>query len=141
MTSADELWRIVSGARNGILATNGEDGCPQLSNIYYLADSSSRVVRFSTTAVRTKGRNLLRDPRASMHVAGQDFYNFAVVTGVVSIARPRDPDDAAVDMLFEIHSALGATADRDGFGEQMLDAHRMAVDLQVLRIYGQVLRR
>jgi PPOX class probable F420-dependent enzyme len=141
VTSADELWRIVSDARNGILATNGEDGGPQMSNIFYLADRSSRVIRFSTTAVRTKGRNLLRDPRATMHVAGQDFYNFAVVTGVVTIARPRDPDDAAVDMLFEIHSALGAEADREGFGEQMLDAHRMAVELQVVRIYGQILPR
>jgi PPOX class probable F420-dependent enzyme len=141
LTSVDDLWRIVEGARNGILATNGEDGCPQLSNIYYLVDPTSRVVRFSTTAVRTKGRNLLRDPRATMHVAGQDFYTFAVVTGVVSIARPGGPEDPAVDLLFEIHTALGATADRDEFGEQMLDAHRMAVELRVARIYGQILHR
>ena len=141
MTSTDALWQIVMGSRQGILATNGEDGSPQLSNIYYLADPSSQVVRFSTTAVRTKGRNLLRDPRATVHVPGKDFYNFAVVTGLVSLAVPRDPGDAAVEKLYEIHSALGATSDRDGFGEQMIDGHRMAVELRVARIYGQILHR
>jgi PPOX class probable F420-dependent enzyme len=141
MTSTDALWQIVMGSRQGILATNGEDGSPQLSNIYYLADPSARVLRFSTTSVRTKGRNLLRDPRATIHVAGRDFFNFAVVSGVASIAVPRHPDDDAVEKLFAIHSALGATSDRDGFGEQMLDAHRMAVELHVERIYGQILKR
>ena len=57
------LWEIVAGERNGILATVGEDGLPQLSNIYYLLDFSTRCVRFSTTTDRIKGRNLLRDPQ------------------------------------------------------------------------------
>lgn len=141
MTSADALWQIVAGSRNGILATIGSDGSPQLSNIYYLADRSAQVVRFSTTTVRTKGRNLLRDPRATMHVAGKDFFNFAVVSGLASIAVPRDPEDTDVEKLFEIHSELGASPDRNGFGEQMLEAQRIAVELKVERIYGQILNR
>ena len=141
MTSADALWQIVAGSRHGILATNGEDGRPQMSNIYYLSDRPSQVVRFSTTSVRTKGRNLLRDPRDTIHVAGRDFFNFAVVSGTASVAVARLPEDAAVEKLFEIHSALGAASEREGFGEQMLDAHRMAVELHVERIYGQILHR
>lgn len=141
MTSPEGLWRIVAASRNGILAANGEDGSPQLSNIYYLADPSAKVVRFSTTTVRTKGRNLLRDPRASVHVAGQDFFNFAVVSGIASLSVPRHPDDPAVEKLFEIHAALGASSEREGFGVQMLEARRMAVELRVGRIYGQILNR
>ena len=38
------LWEIVAGERNGILATIGEDGVPQLSNIYYLSDPSTQRV-------------------------------------------------------------------------------------------------
>ena len=38
----ERLWEIVAGERNGILATVGEDGLPQLSNIYYLLDSLTR---------------------------------------------------------------------------------------------------
>jgi PPOX class probable F420-dependent enzyme len=139
MTGA--LWEIVVATRNGVLATIGMDGTPQLSNIYYLVDPSTQVVRFSTTTVRTKGRNLLRDPRASIHIAGLDFFNFAVVTGPVSTAVPRTPNDDAVEKLFVIHTGLGAASEREGFGEQMLAEHRMAVELQVERIYGQILDR
>ena len=137
--ATERLWQIVTGARNGILATIGEDGTPQLSNIYYLADASSQVVRFSTTTVRIKGRNLLRDSRAAIHVPGQDFFNFAVAAGPASLAVAREPDDDAVAKLFEIHTGLGAAAERDGFGLQMLADHRMVVELHVERIYGQIL--
>ena len=140
MTTA-QLWDIVAKSRNAILATIGADGVPQLSNIYYLADTSARRVRFSTTTVRAKGRNLLRDPRAVIHVPGANFFNFAVVTGPVSLAVVREPDDPAVDELFEIHVGLGAASERDGFGDRMLADHRMAVELRVERIYGQVLDR
>jgi PPOX class probable F420-dependent enzyme len=139
--TTERLWKMVAGARNGILATIGEDGIPQLSNIYYLVDPSTKLVRFSTTTVRTKGRNLLRDPRASLHVPGPDFFNFAVVAGPTSSAVAREPDDDAVEKLFEIHTALGAASERDGFGAAMLADDRMAVDLHVERIYGQILER
>jgi PPOX class probable F420-dependent enzyme len=139
--TGQRLWEIVAGERNGILATIGEDGVPQLSNIYYLLDPSTQRVRFSTTTDRVKGRNLLRDPRASLHVSGPDFFNFAVVAGPVSLAVARESDDDAIEKLFEIHNGLGAAIERDGFGKDMLADHRMAVELGVERIYGQVLDR
>jgi PPOX class probable F420-dependent enzyme len=135
------LWQIVADRRNGILATINEDGIPQLSNIYYLCDPSSQLVRFSTTTVRVKGRNLIRDPRGALHVPGADFFNFAVVAGSVSLTVVREPNDAAVEKLFDIHAGLGSTLGRDGFGEKMLADHRMAVELHVERIYGQILDR
>lgn len=136
-----ELWEIVISTRNGILATVGADGTPQLSNIYYLVDASTEIVRFSTTTTRTKGRNLLRGSYAAIHVTGRDFFNFAVVTGPVSVAVPKAPNDAAVSKLFEIHQALGAASEAEGFGEKMLADHRMAVELRVEHIYGQILHR
>ncbi|HXN62163.1 MAG TPA: pyridoxamine 5'-phosphate oxidase family protein, partial [Acidimicrobiales bacterium] len=99
MTS-QELWQLVADSRNGVLATINRDGTPQLSNIYYLSDPSAGIVRFSTTTVRTKGRNLLRDSRATLQVAGKDFFNFAVVTGAATLFVPRLADDPAVDELF-----------------------------------------
>jgi PPOX class probable F420-dependent enzyme len=138
---ADELWEIIAAGRDGIVATANEDGTPQLSNIYYLADPDAARIRFSTTTTRRKGRNLLRFPRAALHVAGRDFYNFAVAEGDASIAVATAPGDAAVDELFEIHSALGAAAERDGFGERMVADHRMAVRIEVTRLYGQWLER
>jgi PPOX class probable F420-dependent enzyme len=141
MTTPEALWQIVAGARNGILATINADGTPQLSNIYFLADPGTSTVRFSTTSVRRKGANLLRDPRASLHVPGADFFNFAVVSGPVLVHVPDHHDDAAIDVLFEIHSGLGAVSEREGFGEQMLADHRMGVVLHVEHVYGQILER
>ena len=53
----------------------------------------------------------------------------------------RETDDDAVEKLFEIHDGLGAAIERNGFGEDMLANHRMAVELSVERIYGQTLDR
>jgi PPOX class probable F420-dependent enzyme len=141
VTNIERLWGIVSDSRSGVLATIDPDGTPQMSNIYYLSDPAASVVRFSTTTVRIKGRNLLRDPRATLHVSGSDFYNFAVLSGSVTLAVPEEPDDEAVDELFEIHSGLGAAAEHEGFGQKMLANHRVAVKLDVERIYGQILDR
>ena len=135
------LWDIVASGRNGILATLTEDGSPHLTNVYYLCDLAEGRIRLSTTTVRAKGRNLLREPRAALHVAGRDFFNFAVVEGPVTLAIAREPDDAAVEELFAVHSALGAATEREGFGADMVARHRMAVTITVTRIYGQVLDR
>ena len=135
------LWEIVAGARNGILATIGEDGTPQLSNIYYLSDPSTQLVRFSTTTDRMKGRNLLRDPRACSTSRGRTSSISPLLQGSASSAVAQDPEDDAVEKLFEIHAGLGAASERDGFGEEMVADHRMAVELHVEHIYGQILDR
>lgn len=139
--TTEELWQIVSDRRQGILATINPDGTPQLSNVYYLADRPRKLIRLSTTTVRTKGRNLQRDPRATLHVPGPDFFNFAVAEGDVSLAIAATPSDAAVEELFEVHSALGAATERTGFGDQMIADKRMVVRLNVRKIYGQILDR
>lgn len=135
MTS-DDLWQLIRSGRNGIMATINPDGSPHLSNVYYLADTSERAVRISTTTVRAKGRNLLRDPRAALHVSGPDFFHFAVAEGDVSLAIARQPGDAATNELFEVHALLGAASDREGFDEKMIAEGRMVVRMAVTRLYG-----
>jgi PPOX class probable F420-dependent enzyme len=139
--TSEELWRLVLDGRNGILATINRDGTPHLSNVYYLSDPSNRLIRISTTTDRTKGRNLLRDPRAALHVSGADFVHFAVAQGGVSLAVAQEPGDAANDELYEVHTALGAISDRSGFDEEMLATHRMVVRLSVERLYGLIIDR
>ena len=72
---------------------------------------------------------------------GVMFLSFAVASGDANLAIPRAPDDPAVDELFEIHEALGAGPVREGFGEEMVAAKRMAVRLTVTRLYGQIIDR
>ena len=59
--------RHLSDVRQAILITLKRDGRPQSSNIV-AAVGSDGVVRISITADRAKYPNLVRDPRASLHV-------------------------------------------------------------------------
>jgi hypothetical protein len=140
--SRQRLWEIVAGERNGILAT-------PLARMGYPSSRTSITSLGPSNTTRPildhdgsdQGPHLLRDPRASLHVSGPDFLNFAVVAGPVSLAVARETDDDAIEKLFEIHDGLGAATERDGFGEDMLANHRTAVELRVQRIYGQILDR
>jgi PPOX class probable F420-dependent enzyme len=137
----DALWQIVTANREGVLATIKADGLPQLSNVYYVVDPGSRVIRISTTATRAKGRNVLRNPRAVLHVPGRDFFNFAVVEGDVTVSVPQERGDAAMDEQYEVHSLLGAASPRPEFDEHMLAARRMLVRIDATDWYGLVRRQ
>jgi PPOX class probable F420-dependent enzyme len=141
VTTEEALWEIIAGEQHGILATIGADGSPHMSNVFYVCDLSSRLIRVSTTTVRVKGRNLQRDPRAALHVSGQDFFNFAVAEGTVSLAMIQKPDDPSVDELSELRAALGMVSDLDRSGEQMVADHRMVVRLAVRTVYGLTSRQ
>jgi PPOX class probable F420-dependent enzyme len=135
----DALWEIVAGSRHGILATIGADGMPQLSNVYYVADLTHRVVRISTMTARTKGRNLLRDPRAALHVPGRDFFNFAVAEGDVTLAVATDPGDPATDELYAVHAVFNGEEERPAFDHRVIADQRMIVRLTVTKVYGLVI--
>jgi PPOX class probable F420-dependent enzyme len=137
----DRLWQIIEGTRDGVLATIRRDGLPHISNVYYLTERSAETIRLSTTTDRAKGRHLLRDPRASLYVAGTDFLKFAVAEGPVSLAIAEEPGDAAIEELFEVHRRLGAVTDRAGFDDEMIANHRMVVRLHVERVYGLFIDR
>lgn len=133
-----DLWELVAGRREGVLATIGGNGMPQLSNVYYVADDDGRTIRISTTTGRVKGRNLLRDARAVLHVPGADFFNFAVAEGPVATAIAIAPGDAAIDELHEVHSVLEAAEERPAFDRKMIKHGRMIARLSVTRLYGQI---
>ncbi len=134
----DELWNLIAGSQHGILATIGPTGAPHLSNVYYVPDRVERMVRISTTAVRVKGRNLLRDPRATLHVPGRDFFNFAVAECNVVIAEAKTPGDAATDELYEVHAVFNGAAERPAFDERVIADRRIVARLVVTRLYGLI---
>jgi len=137
--TADELWALVAGSQQGTLATIKSDGAPQMSNVLYVPDSASRVIRISTTAGRAKSRNLARDPRAALHVAGDDFWNYAVAEGNVTLSDIASvPGDAATAELFAVHSAFHRELDRDTFHDEMIEHRRLVVRLHVTRVYGVI---
>ncbi len=141
MPGQDELWDLVTASRQGVLATVKADGSPQLSNVLYVADPATRVVRVSTTADRAKGRNLARDPRAALHVSGGDFWHYAVAEGPVTLSGVASvPGDDAIGELLEVHSSFYGEIDRAAFDEEMITNRRLVVRLQVTHLYGVMAR-
>jgi PPOX class probable F420-dependent enzyme len=75
--------------RTAKLATVRADGRPHVAPVWFDVDSDGTLV-FNTGASTVKGRNLQRDPRASMCVDDDRTYSFVVVEGVAQISDDLD---------------------------------------------------
>lgn len=140
--SDDKLLGLIAGSRQGVLATIAADGRPQLSNVLYVWDPAGRVARISTTADRAKARNLRRDPRGALHVAGRHFWQYAVADGPVTLsAVASEPADEACRELLAVHSVFYGEIDEDEFYPQMIAGRRLVVRLHARRAYGVALER
>jgi PPOX class probable F420-dependent enzyme len=133
----DALRQLVASRTQGVLATLKRDGRPQLSNIsYHLGDDG--VIRISVTDGRAKTANLRRDPRASLHVAREDFWAYAVVEGTATLLPVAEaPDDPTVDALVAHYRAVaGEHDDWDEYRRAMVADRRLLIELAVDHLYG-----
>ncbi len=72
--------------RTGTLATVRADGRPHVAPVWFDVDPDGSIV-FSTGASTVKGRNLARDPRASLCVDDdRPPFSFVTVEGVVELS-------------------------------------------------------
>lgn len=133
------LWHLITARREAALATLRRDGMPQLSNVLYLADPGTKTIRISTTADRAKAKNVRRDPRAAIHVAGDDFWAYAVAEGAVTLSKVASrPDDEAVAELAQVHNAFYGSQPGEEFAQTMIDQRRLVLRLHVRRVYGLI---
>jgi hypothetical protein len=102
--------------------------------------SGPKTIRVSTTASRLKARNLRRDPRAALHVSGDNFWAYAVAEGEASWSEiAAAPGDAALTELLLVHSAFyGAVPDLQGFAAEMITNQRLVTRPEVQRVHGLV---
>ncbi|MEJ7654504.1 MAG: TIGR03618 family F420-dependent PPOX class oxidoreductase [Chloroflexia bacterium] len=92
----DEATEYLRSNHQGVLATIKRDGRPQLSHIGYLYDKDDRV-KVSVTLDRAKTHNALRDPRVSMSVIGESWWQYLVVEGTAEILQ----DDPLAELRYE----------------------------------------
>ncbi|MEU2348988.1 PPOX class F420-dependent oxidoreductase [Modestobacter sp. NPDC049651] len=137
-TPDPRLLAFVAAHRWGVLATLKRDGRPQLSNVGYSWDDG--LLRISVTADRAKTRNLLADPRASLHVTSPDFWSWVVAEGTAELTPPcADPDDATADELVAYYRGVsGEHPDWAEFRRAMVAERRLVVRLRPTHAYGQV---
>ena len=136
----DALSTLLGEQQFGVLATNKRSGHPHLTTMLYNWDPAARIVRFSTTADRVKGRQLRNDPRAALHVSAADHWSFAVAEGEAEISETTTtPGDATGKELLGMLPAEVRTGLGQAFFNQLVAERRVVIRLKVSRLYGTAL--
>ena len=135
-----EALPFVKARKEGVLATIRANGRPQLSNILYVAGDDD-VLRISITDTRAKTANVRRDPRVSLYVPGDNFWQFVVVEGTAQLTPvAADPQDDTVEQLIAYYKAgNGEHPDWDEFRATMVADGRLILALHPERAYGMVM--
>jgi PPOX class probable F420-dependent enzyme len=134
----DKLLAVIRNNTLGVLATIKRDGRPQLSNVSYHFDPRNLAVQASITEPRAKTRNLRRDPRASLHVSGDDGWSYAVAEGNAVLTPPAaSPHDDTVEALIALYRNIaGEHPDWDDYRRAMVDDRRVVMTLTISHLYG-----
>jgi PPOX class probable F420-dependent enzyme len=133
----DEVLEWLSARHKAILITLRSDGSPQSSNVSTTFDGA--VFRVSVTADRAKTRNLLRDPRATMHVLGKDFWSYASVSCTASVGPvSSQPGDQSGQDLLALYNSISTTPhpDPSEFMQAMVDERRLMLTLHPRSVAG-----
>ncbi len=135
----EALRELVGTSGRGVLVTLKRDGRPQLSNVGYAQGAEDELL-ISTPSTTAKAANLRREPRASLHVASEDFWAYAVVEGTAQLSEPaKDPNDATVDALVDYYRTIsGEHPDWDEYRAAMVSEGRLVITLAIERLYGRV---
>ena len=131
---------FIRQRNQGVLTTIRANGRPQLSNILY-ALGDDDVARISVTDSRAKTANLRRDPRASLYVLGDSFWQYVVLEGKVDVSPvAADPHDDTVEQLIALYRAGQGKEhpDWDEFRMAMVSQGRMVATLAATRAYGML---
>ena len=133
----EEVREWLSARHKAILITLRADGSPQSSNVSTAFDGA--VFRVSVTADRAKTRNLLRDPRGTMHVLGSDFWGYASVSCTAHVGPvSREPGDQSGQDLLALYNTISAIPhpDPDEFMQAMVDERRLVLTLHPQSVAG-----
>ncbi|MEV5884226.1 TIGR03618 family F420-dependent PPOX class oxidoreductase [Streptomyces sp. NPDC052020] len=135
--SDEALSGLLAKQRFGTLATSKRSGHPHLTTMVYQWDPEARTARFSTTADRVKVRHLRHDPRAALHVTGDDVWSFAVAEGEAEISEITTvPGDAVGRELLAMLPDTARPEDEQAFLEQQVAERRVVIRLKARRLYG-----
>jgi PPOX class probable F420-dependent enzyme len=128
---------FVSRHKQGVLTTIRANGRPQLSNIMYVAGDDG-IIRISVTDGRAKTANLRRDPRASLYVLGENFYQYVVLDGTVELSPvAAEPHDDSADQLVAYYRAgVGEHPDWEEYRASMVADKRLLLAFRPDHAYG-----
>jgi PPOX class probable F420-dependent enzyme len=134
-----EALTFVTARREGVLVTLRENGRPQLSNIFYVSGDDG-ALRISITDTRAKTANMRRDPRVSLYVLGDNFFQYVVVEATAELTPvAAEAHDDTVDQLVAYYKAgNGEHPDWEDYRATMVADKRLVLTLRPERAYGMV---
>lgn len=129
----------IGARRHGVLTTIRSNGRPQLSNVSYAVGADGKI-RISITADRAKYVNLVRDPRAALHVSRDDFYGYVVIDGDAALAPVTlAASDATSDELVDLYRTVaGDHPDWDEYRTAMIGERRTVLTITPTYAYGML---
>jgi PPOX class probable F420-dependent enzyme len=132
-----EALSFVTAHRQGVVVTIRGNGRPQLSNIIYVPDDDGSL-RISVTDTRAKTANIRRDPRVSLYVPGDNFYQYVVLECTAELTPvASDPNDDTVDQLVAYYKAGQGEHDNwDEYRATMVADQRLLLRPPPERAYG-----
>ena len=131
---------FVRARKQGVLTTIRANGRPQLSNILFIPGDDG-ILRISITDTRAKTVNMRRDPRVSLYVPGDTFWQYVVLEGTAELSPvAADPHDDTVEQLIAYYRAgNGEHPDWDDYRATMVADRRLILALHPERAYGVVM--
>jgi PPOX class probable F420-dependent enzyme len=136
----NEGLAFVRARQHGVLTTIRANGRPQLSNILYVPGDDD-VVRISITDTRAKTVNMRRDPRVSLYVVGDTFWQYVVLEGTAELSPvAADPHDDTVEQLVAYYRAGNGKEhpDWDEYRRAMVADRRLVLSVRPERAYGLI---
>jgi PPOX class probable F420-dependent enzyme len=128
---------FVRDSKQGVLVTIRSNGRPQLSNILFVPGDGD-TLKISVTDDRAKTVNLRRDPRASLYVLGDNFWQYVVLEAAAELSPvAADPSDQTVEALVAYYRAgQGEHPNWDEYRAAMISDRRLIITLRPERAYG-----
>ena len=126
-----EAMEFIAANNRGVLATIKRDGRPQLSHIAYTLDEDG-LIKISVTEDRAKTKNARRDPRVSLNVVSDNWYQYVVVEGMASFV-----DENPLPALRHVYERVAGQPhpNWDEFDEAMINDRRIVMTISLDRLY------
>jgi PPOX class probable F420-dependent enzyme len=119
--------------KQAVLGTIGKSGAPHLTNVLQAYDNGKLLISIAET--RVKYRNLVRDPRASVLVLGETFWQYVVVEGRANLTHMPEAR-AGLRTYYELASGK-PHENWDEYDRAMQEERRVLMELSIDRFYGQ----
>ncbi|MDQ4068515.1 MAG: PPOX class F420-dependent oxidoreductase [Actinomycetota bacterium] len=125
----DEARAFIGDNHRAVLATFRADGRPQMSPVVVGLDDEGRPM-ISTREPAYKTRNVRRDPRVSLCMLSDDFWNWIQVDGRATVI----PLPEAMDLLVAYYrSVSGEHPDWDDYRRAMQEQQRVVLRVDIER--------